>query len=313
MPHYPFRFGVNVYGADSPETWADQARHIEALGYDTLFIADHFGGLPPIAGMMAAATATTTLRVGTNVLANDFRHPLIVGAEVAAVDFFSGGRVVLGLGTGFWRQDYDQSGIPFELPGTRVGRLEEAVQILKGTWTTAPFSFAGKYYSVRDFELSPGPQQQPHPPILVGGGGRRILALAAREANIVGFGRRSTRSGGFDTDSDTPDATAEKVAWVRQAAGERFEQLEFSFLASFAAVTDDPVTTAQRLAQGWRELGVDIVADQILRSATSLIGTVDEIVAKLEHARERYGFSFIVIGESQIDEFAPIVKQLSGT
>jgi probable F420-dependent oxidoreductase len=263
--------------------------------------------------MMAAATATTTLRVGTNVLANDFRHPLIVGAEVAAVDFFSGGRVVLGLGTGFWRQDYDQSGIPFDPPSTRVGRLEEAVQILKGMCTTAPFSFDGQYYAVRDFELSPGPRQQPHPPILVGGGGRRILALAAREASIVGFGRRSTRSGGFDTDSDTPDATAEKVAWVREAAGERLEQLEFSFLASFAAVTDDPVTEAQRLSQGWRELGVDIVADQILRSATSLIGTVDEIVAKLEHARERYGLSFIVIGEGQIDEFAPIVKQLSGT
>ena len=230
VPHCPFRFGVNVYGANDSHAWTAQARHIEALGYDTLFVADHFGGLPPIAGMMAAALATTTLRVGTNVFANDFRHPLVLGAEVAAVDFFSGGRVILGLGTGFWRQDYDQTGIPFEPPSTRVGRLEEAVQILKGIYTTAPFSFAGQYYAVRDFELSPGPNQQPHPPILVGGGGPRILALAAREADIVGFGRRSTRFGGFDTDSDTPDATAEKVAWVREAAGERLERLEFSSL-----------------------------------------------------------------------------------
>jgi probable F420-dependent oxidoreductase len=313
VTHHPFRFGVNVYGANSRDEWIAKAQHIEALGYDALFVGDHLGAFPPIAGMMAAAMATTTLRIGSNVFANDFRHPLILGREAAAVDLFSGGRLVLGLGTGFWRADYDQSGIPLEPPNTRVGRLQESIQILKGIFTAAPFSFTGHYYTVRDFALSPAPVQQPHPPILVGGGGPRVLALAAREADIVSFGLRTTHTGGFNTASTSHDATAEKVAWVRQAAGDRLGQLEFSFLASFVAVTGDRVGAAQQLAEGWREAGVDIVAEQILESPTSLIGTVDEIGAQLQHVRERYGFSFIVIGDDQIDAFAPIVAQLTGT
>jgi probable F420-dependent oxidoreductase len=263
--------------------------------------------------MMAAAAATTTLRIGSNVFANDFRHPLILGREVAAVDLFSQGRLVLGLGTGFWRSDYDQSGIVLEPPSLRVGRLEEAVRIIKGIFTTTPFSFTGQYYTVRDFALSPASIQQPHPPILLGGGGPRILALAAREADIVSFGMRTTRAGGFDTSSISPDATAEKVAWVRQAAGERLEQLEFSVLASYAAVTGDRAGVAEQMAEGWRGAGVDIVAQQILESPTTLIGTLDEIVADLRQAREQYGFSFIVINDDQIDAFAPIVAQLNGT
>jgi probable F420-dependent oxidoreductase len=313
LTHHPFRFGVNVYEAATRDEWIAKAQHIEALGYDTLFVADHLHTFPPIAGMMAAAAATTTLRIGSNVFANDFRHPLILGREVAAVDLFSHGRLVLGLGTGFWRPDYDQSGIPLDPPGTRVGRLEEAIQIIKGIFTTAPFSFTGQYYTVRDFALSPAPVQQPHPPILLGGGGPRTLALAAREADIVGFGSRTTRAGGFDTTSNSPNATAQKVAWVRQAAGERLERLEFSILASFVAVTDDRVRAAQQSADGWRQAGVDITPNQILESPTTLIGTVDEIVADLQHARERYGFSYIVIGDDHIDAFAPIVAQLTGT
>jgi probable F420-dependent oxidoreductase len=313
VPHHPFRFGVNVYEANTRDKWITKAQHIEALGYDTFFVADHLGTFPPIAGMMAAATATTTLRIGSNVFANDFRHPLLLGREVAAVDLFSGGRLILGLGTGFWRADYDQSGIPLEPPSTRVGRLEEAILILKGIFTAAPFSFTGHHYTVRDFALSPVPVQQPHPPILVGGGGPRILALAAREADIVSFNMRTTRTGGFDPTSISPVATAQKVAWVRQAAGERLAQLEFSFIASCIAITDDREGTAEQLAEGWREAGVAIIAEQILESPTTLIGTVDEIVGNLRRAREQYGFSYIVIGDDQIDAFAPIVAQLSGT
>ena len=313
MTHHPFRFGVNVYEAATRDEWITKAQQIEALGYDTLFVADHLHTFPPIAGMMAAAAVTTTLRIGSNVFANDFRHPLLLGREVAAVDLFSAGRLVLGLGTGFWRADYDQSGILLDSPGTRVGRLEEAVQIIKGIFTTAPFSFTGQYYTVRDFTLSPAPIQQPHPRILLGGGGPRTLALAAREADIVGFGLRTTRAGGFDSTSNSPDATAQKVAWVRQAAGERLEHLEFSILASFVAVTDDRLGAAEEMADGWRGAGIDIIAKQILESPTTLIGTVDEIVADLQQARAQYGFSYIVIGDDQINAFAPIVAQLNGT
>jgi probable F420-dependent oxidoreductase len=312
MPRHPFRFGVNVYEAANRDEWIAKAQKIEALGYDTLFVADHAHTFPPIAGMMAAAAATTTLRIGSNVFANDFRHPMMLAREVAAVDVFSNGRLVLGLGTGFYRSDYDQSGIPLDSPGVRVGRLEEAIQIIKGSFTTAPFSFTGKHYTIHDFSLAPMPVQQPHPPILLGGGGPRLLALAAREADIVSFGMRTTRAGGFDTTSISPDATAQKVAWVKKAAGERLEQLEFSILAGYATVTGDRVGAAEQMADGWRGSGVDIIAKQILESPTTLIGTVDEIVADLQQAHEQYGFSFIVIGDDQIDEFAPIVEQLAG-
>jgi probable F420-dependent oxidoreductase len=312
LPRHSFRFGVNVYEAANRNEWIAKAQKIEALGYDTLFVADHAHTFPPIAGMMAAAAATTTLRIGSNVFANDFRHPLMLAREVAAVDVFSNGRLVLGLGTGFYRPDYDQTGIPFDLPGIRVGRLEEAIQIVKGSFTTAPFSFAGKHYTIHDFSLVPLPVQQPHPPLLLGGGSPRVLALAAREADIVSFNIRTTADGGFDTRSISPDATAQKVAWVRQVAGERLEQLEFSILAGYAAVTDDRVGAAEQLADGWRGAGVEIIAQQILESPTSLIGTVAEIVADLQQAREQYGFSFIVISDDQIDAFAPIVEQLTG-
>jgi probable F420-dependent oxidoreductase len=140
MPRHPFRFGVNVYEAANGDEWIAKAQKIEALGYDTLFVADHAHTFPPIAGMMAAAAATTTLRIGSNVFANDFRHPIMLAREMAAVDVFSNGRLVLGLGTGFYRSDYDQSGIPLDSPGVRVGRLEEAIQIIKGSFTTASFS-----------------------------------------------------------------------------------------------------------------------------------------------------------------------------
>jgi alkanesulfonate monooxygenase SsuD/methylene tetrahydromethanopterin reductase-like flavin-dependent oxidoreductase (luciferase family) len=141
---------------------------------------------PPITGMMAATAATTTLRIGSNVFANDFRHPIMLGREAAAVDLFSNGRFVFGLGKGFYGGDYQQSGIPLDPPGVRVGRLEEAIQIMKGMFTTAPFSFSGKHYRIRDFSLHPAPVQQPHPPILVGGGSPRVLALAGREADYGG-------------------------------------------------------------------------------------------------------------------------------
>src|SRR5262245_26137152 len=151
--------------------------------------------------MMAAAAATTTLRIGSNVFANDFRHPVMLGREAAAIDVFSNGRLIFGLGTGFYHGDYEQSGIPLDPPGVRVKRLEEAIQILKGIFATAPFSFTGKHYTIRDVSLTPAPVQKPHPPILVGGGSPRILALAAREADIVGFNIRTTADGAFDPTS----------------------------------------------------------------------------------------------------------------
>ena len=225
MARHLFRFAVNVYEAATADAWIAKAQKAEALGYDTFFVADHLMTFPPITGMMAAAAATTTLRIGSNVFANDFRHPIMLGREAAAVDVFSHGRLVFGLGTGFYRPDYDQSGIPLDSPSVRVGRLEEAIQIIKGLFTAAPFSFTGKHYTIRDVSLAPAPVQQPHPPILLGGGSPRILALAAREADIVGFNIRTTAAGDFDPASILAEPTAQKSrlghAGSRCAAGTR--------------------------------------------------------------------------------------------
>jgi probable F420-dependent oxidoreductase len=311
MARHPFRFGVNVFEATTRDEWIAKAQKIEALGYDTLFVADHMHTFPPIAGMLAAAAATTTLRIGSNVLANDFHHPIMLGREAAAVDVLASGRLVLGLGTGFYRPDYDQSGITFESPGVRVGRLEEAVQIIKGMFTTVPFSFTGQYYTVHDFSLALPPLQQPHPPLLIGGASPRILALAAREADIVSFNIRTTADGGFDPTSILAAPTAQKVAWVTQAAGERLAQLEFSVFCMHIAVTADRVGEAQQVAEGWTDMG--FTANQMLESPHMLIGSVDEIVADLQERRDCYGLSFIVISDDKIDEFAPIVAQLAGT
>jgi probable F420-dependent oxidoreductase len=260
--------------------------------------------------MMAAAAATTTLRIGSNVFANDFRHPMLLAREVAAVDVFSNGRLVLGLGTGFYRPDYNQSGIPLDSPGVRVGRLEEALQIIKGSFTSAPFSFTGQHYTVRDFSLAPAPVQQPHPPMLVGGASPRILALAAREADIVSFNIRTTPDGGFEPSSILLDPTLQKVAWVKQAAGARLEALEFSLYMMYVAVTNDRRGAAQQMAEEWDEVGFSI--DQVLQSPHTVIGTVDEIVTDLQQRREHYGFSHIVISDDKIDAFAPIVERLTG-
>jgi probable F420-dependent oxidoreductase len=310
MARHPFRFGVNVYGAASGDEWITKAQKIEALGYDTFFVADHLMTFPPITGMMAAAAATTTLRIGSNVFANDFHHPILLGREAAALDSFSNGRFVFGLGTGFYGPDYTQSGIPLDPPGVRVSRLEEAVQIIKGIFTTAPFSFTGKHYTIQDFSLGTRPVQQPHPPILLGGGSPRVLALAAREADIVSFNIRTTGDGGFDPASILSEPTAQKVAWVKQAAGERLEHLEFSALMMYIAVTEDRLSGAQQMVDGWQDAG--FTTDQVLESPHVLIGSVDEIVAVLQERRERYGISHIVISDDNIDEFAPVVAELAG-
>jgi probable F420-dependent oxidoreductase len=254
--------------------------------------------------------ATTTLRIGSNVLANDFYHSIMLGREIAAVDALTNGRLVLGLGTGFYRPDYDQSGITFDSPAIRVGRLEEAIQIIKGIFTTTPFSFTGHHYTIRDVVLPCAPIQQPHPPLLIGGASPRILALAAREADIVSFNIRTTVDGGFDTASLMAEPTAQKVAWVQQAANARWEHLECSIFILRVSVTNDRLRVAQEIADGWSH--ARITPSQVLESPHVLIGSVDEIIADIYDRRTRYGISHLAIFDDKIDVFSPIVAQLAG-
>jgi probable F420-dependent oxidoreductase len=308
-PERPFRFGAGAFDAPSAVVWGEKARRVEALGYDTLLIPDHFNQhlFAPIAALTAAALATTTLRVGTVVFDNDFRHPAVLAKETATLDVLSGGRLEVGIGAGWKKNEYDQTGIPFDPPGVRVSRVEEAVQIIKGLWGEGPFSFSGQHYAINGLDNWPTPLQRPRPPIFIGAGGKRMLAFAAREADIIGILAQALPEGGLDIPRDTEERLAEKVGLVREAAGERFRHLELSMLFWGVAVADDRRLGAEALA-GTRML----TAEQILDSPYFLIGSVDAIVERLQALRELYGFSYFKVFPEAVEAFAPVVARLRG-
>jgi len=305
-----FRFGAQLSFAASGEEWAAKARRVEDLGYATLCVPDHFDDqLAPVPALAAAAGATTTLRVGTLVLDNDYRHPLLVAKEAASLDLLSGGRLELGLGAGWLASDYRQSGIACDPPGVRIDRLGESLAVVKGLLAGGKFSFAGRHYTVTDHPGTPLPAQRPRPPILVGGGGRRILALAGREADIVSvnFDLRSGAVGPHLGVTATAAATAEKVGWVREAAGERFGDVELSFTAYLSMVTDDRDAVAAGMGSGF---GLD--GDQVLAMPNFAIGTVVQIADELERRRDDLGFSYVVVGGECHEAMAPVVARLAG-
>jgi probable F420-dependent oxidoreductase len=305
-----FRFGVQEHRSPSAAAWKEKARQVESLGYASLYLPDHFTDqMGPIAALMAAADATTRLRVGSLVFDNDYRHPVVLAKEAATLDLLSDGRFDLGLGAGWMASDYEQAGIPFDSPGVRIGRMEEALKIIKGLFAGAVFSFAGEHYQVANIEGSPSPVQKPHPPILLGGGGRRMLRLAAREADIVNV-NFDLREGKVNRDlvrTGLAEATDEKLDWIKEAAGERLEQIELSVTIFIANITDDRESVGAAMAIG---LGTD--AKDVLAVPHFLIGTVDEVVEDLEARRRRYGISYVIVPGEVAEAFAPVVARLAG-
>jgi probable F420-dependent oxidoreductase len=309
----PFRFGVNLGHAQSRAQWQETARKVEDLGYATLTVADHLTDLvAPMPALVSAAEATTHLRVGTYVLNNDLRHPVLVAREAAAVDLLTDGRLQLGLGAGSIQSEYDQAGLGFDRGGIRVERLAEAVTIIKGLLKGEPVAFAGRHYRVTSHAIAPRPVQKPHPPILIGGNGPRLLALAAREADIVGFSGINFRHGGAsppDLSGWRASSVDERVQLVRDAAGdERYGQLELNALVQRVVVTDDQVKAAEELTSRWTQL----TPDEILQSPYVLIGTVDQMVEDLQARRDRWGISYYVVHEPYLDAFAPVVARIAG-
>jgi probable F420-dependent oxidoreductase len=307
----PFRFAVQEHRTSSAPAWKEKARQVESLGYATLYLPDHFTDqMGPIAALVAAAGATTTLRVGSLVFDNDYRHPVVLAKEAATLDLLSDGRLDFGLGAGWMASDYEQAGIPFDPPGTRIGRMEEALHIIKGLFAGAPFSFTGKHYQVTNIEGSPLPVQKPHPPILLGGGGRRMLQLAAREADIVNvnFDLREGHVNRKLVHTGLAKATDEKLGWIREAAGDRIDRIELSVTIFLANITDDRDSIAAAMAAG---LGSE--PHEILDMPHFLIGTVDQLVEALQHRRERYGISYVIVPGEVAEVFAPVVGQLAGT
>jgi probable F420-dependent oxidoreductase len=311
IPHHPFRFGVLNFGFSSETELTSRARRHEDLGYSTFLLSDHVFNFAPFTGMAAAAQATSHLRVGTCVLANDFWHPAMLAREALAIDLVSNGRLELGLGSGFYSGDYTQTGISLDSPCVRISRLEESVSILKGLLSGETVTFHGNYYHSDQLSVFPKPVQQPHPPIVIGGGSRRTLSLAARQADIVSFNIRTTPEGWVDPTSLTLQATQKKVEWVCQAARERLPDLEFNVLCSSTIITRDREQAAQQIVEDWKFPGEDTV-EQVLESPAFLIGEVDQIVGKLHQNRERFGFSYYVVFEDALEGFAPVVQRLAG-
>ena len=305
-----FRFGVQASTAADGDEWRGLARKVEDLGYSTLFMPDHFGEqLAPVPALMAAADATTLLRIGALVFDNDYKHPVVLAKEAATLDLLSGGRLELGLGAGWMASDYEQSGISYDPPKVRVDRFVEGLAVIKGLLDEGEVDFEGEHYTISHLDGRPKPPTRPHPPILIGGGAKRMLSIAAREADIVGINPTVT-SGQVDAAAAADTVAAawdRKVAWVRAAAGERFDDLEINCLTYTTVVTDDRRGMSERLAGAF---GVE--AAEVPQIPHAFVGTVDQICEDLEWKRDRWGVSYFVVQAGSVDAWAPIVARMAG-
>ena len=315
---HPFRFGVVLESVHDTATLSATLDCAEKDGYSTILIRDHlvtepFGPqLAPLTTLAFASAHSTRLRLGTMVIDNDFRHPAMLAKEIATLDVLSGGRVELGLGAGWLADEYRQAGIPFDSPGTRIARLEESLTILKGLLQGDRVSYRGDYYQIDDLQSFPPAVQQPHPPIFLGGGGRKMLSLAGREANIVGL---LTTSMTFANGLDDPlqrrtDRVVEKIGWVREAAGDRFPTIELSLFPDIT-ITTDRIAAARRVAtaNGWTGVDPEVIFDM----PAIVIGTVYEVIESLQQRREQLGFSYLIVSNAEMETVAPIVDRLAGT
>jgi probable F420-dependent oxidoreductase len=314
MPR-PFTFLADGRAVGTGKDVAERARRAESMGFTGLLIPDHLiDQLAPVPAMATIAAATTRLRIGAFVLNNDLRHPAVLAQDLASLDVLSEGRLDVALGAGWNKPEYDEIGLPFDPVATRVDRLEEAIAVFKGLFGEAPFSFEGRFYTIRERDGQPKPVQKPHPPFFIGGGGRRILTIAAREANIVGLAPRILPGQRSDPQSLTLAAAEEKIGWVREAAGDRFDDLELNTYPSTwpITVTDDARAEARKVVDHLRgRSAVDLTEDEILESPQLFIGSIDGLVEKFKMLRERLGISSFMTGE--IDELAPVVERLAGT
>ncbi len=319
----PFRFAVQSFSAASAVEWRERARKVEALGYSALHLADHILGPGPaiastnhpvqelaaVPAIMMAAEATTRLRVGCRVFCIDYRQPAMLAKEAATLDLLSDGRLELGLGAGWLRAEYEATGIRFDPAPARIARLAETTRALKALFKGDEVAFDGTDVRLRGFAGRPIPVQKPHPPIMIGGGGRRVLELAAREADVVSF-NFNNRSGVIGPDgvkTSTADETARKVAWVRGAAGARFDALELEIGAYFTFVGDAMASMAAGMAGAF-----GLTPDEMRRHPHALFGSPDAIADELERRRADYGISYVTVPDSAFEAFAPVVAKLSG-
>ena len=306
---HPFRFGLQCRGPADADGWRALARKVEDLGWSTLTLPDHFeGALAPTPALMAAADATTTLRVGTMVYANDYRHPVVLAKEAATLDLLTGGRFELGIGAGWMTTDYEQAGLPLDRPGVRIERLAEALAVLRGLWADEPCDLAGDHYRITGLDGHPKPATPGGPPLVIGGGGRRVLRLAAAHADVVGL-NVNLAAGVIDSRAfpdGTPEATDAKVGWVREAAAGRDPELHVR--VHLAAVTDARDELVEELAGGF-----GLSPDEARSTPHALVGDVSQICDQLVERRERWGISYLGLSADQLEPFAPVIARLAGS
>lgn len=318
-----FRFAVQSFSAQSAKEWRERARRVEELGYSTLHLADHFLGpgealastnhpvqeLAAVPAMAMAAEATSTLRIGCRVFCIDYRHPAVLAKEAATLDLLSEGRLELGLGAGWIRAEYEAANIPFDPALVRIERLAETLAAIRAHMGDASIEIDGKHVRLHGFEGAPKSIQKPHPPIMIGGGSKRILQLAGREADIVSF-NFNNRAGVIGPDgvqTSTAEKTLRKVEWVREAAGARFADVELEIALYFAFVGDGTAAVAQGMAANF-----GLSPEEMARHPHAAFGSVDEICAELEQRRETYGMSYFTVGDAVMEAFAPVVNRLAG-
>lgn len=302
----PFRFGLQLARAASIDDLRSTARRAESLGYSVLCVPDHVGPqLSPFPALAAVAAVTRTIGVGTFVLDNDFRHPLLTAQEAATLHVLSGGRLELGIGAGWLGRDYESLGRTFDAPRIRFGRLQEALDVLDLYFRGETFSYSGRHYRVGEAEPIRLPPGMPRPRLLIGAGGPRMLALAGRRADTVSVFLTSRRDGtGFATDEMSPGSLDAKVEAVRSAAAGR--DVELNVLLQSFEVSADRRTAAESHAAD-----LESTVDDYLAMPFGLVGTVDEIVADLLYRREQYGITYVTVRAAHIEEFAPVVDCLA--
>jgi probable F420-dependent oxidoreductase len=304
-------------GAPDGKTIAGEARWAESVGFTHVAVHDHLEHRhAPIPLLTAVAAATERIGLCPLVFNNDLRHPAVLAQELASLDVISGGRVVAGIGAGWNEREYRAAGIAYDRPGTRIERMLEAIAILRGLFADGPFSFSGRFYTIADMDGGPKPVQKPHPPFLIGGTREKVLRLAAREAEIVGLDLRQRGTDILDAFEARTDV---RIGWLREEAGDRFEQLDINVLRTIGdiTITREPLKAAAELARqyaGWT--GVEISAQDVLESPFALIGSVPDLVDKLVRMRQRWGINSFLVGwfdDPQIRDIAPVIEQLSGT
>ena len=320
MERPPFRFAVQATNAAGQREWRDTVRKVEDLGYSTLFLADHYLGpgpaqkaartprqdLAPIAAMAAAAAYTETLRIGCRVFCIDYHVPAVLAKETATLDLLSDGRLEMGIGAGWSEVEYTAMGLDFDRPGRRIAKLAEVVSLIKAHWQGEELDYSGDFVEVRGYAGRPRPVQRPHPPIMIGGGGRRVLSFAGREADIVSIS--SVPFVARDADGLDPQAVAlRRTEFVRAAAGERYPGLDVESSPYFTEITDDPEAFLATVAKS-TGIAVDLLGDH----PNVLVGSLEGVVDKLHSRREVLGVNYVTVQQSQIESFAPVVARLHG-